>query len=289
MVRDQPKLFCFGLGFSAQALADRLRAQGWQIAGTSRNPDRLAQWAAQGIEGHLFSDTVGLARPEILLEVDAIVSSIAPGSGDRVIAAHRDMLGQTRAWLGYLSTTGVYGDARGAWVDETVQRKATSDRGQARILAEDQWQGRGAEIFRLAGIYGPGRNQLGAMRDGTAKRLVKPGQVFSRIHVDDIAQILAAAIAKPDPGAIYNVADDEPAPPQTVITYAANLLGMMPPVQEDFETARHKLSPMAQSFYADNKRIDNRKVKRALGLRLIYPTYRQGLSACLAAESSGRR
>jgi len=172
---------------------------------------------------------------------------------------------------------------------KTAMRKATSERGQARIIAEDQWHDLGAEIFRLAGIYGPGRNQLVSMRDGTAKRLVKPGQVFSRIHVDDIAQIVTAAIDHPNRCAIYNVADDEPAPPQTVITYAASLLGMMPPPEEDFETARHKLSPMAQSFYADNKRIDNRWVKRALGLRLIYPTYRQGLSACLAAESSGKR
>ncbi len=288
MADHQPLLFCFGLGYSALAAARLLQAQGWRVAGTSRQADKVEAFIARDIDAQVFSPSQPLARPDVIDQADAILSSIAPDEdGDAVIRHHGAQLAKARGWLGYLSTTGVYGDAGGAWVDETARRRSTSARGQARILAEDQWHDLGAEIFRLAGIYGPGRNQLVSLREGTAKRLVKPGQVFSRIHVDDIGRIIAGAIAHPNRGAIYNVADDEPAPPQTVISYAAYMLGMMPPPEEDFETARHRLSPMAQSFYADNKRIDNRKVKKALGLSLLYPTYRQGLSACLAMEKSG--
>jgi nucleoside-diphosphate-sugar epimerase len=290
-----PLLFCFGLGFSAMATAKRLSAQGWRIAGTARSEASLAKLRAQGLAVQAFDWDRPLIDPSVLSQAQSILSSIAPDErGDPVIAHHGAVLAKCPAWIGYLSTTGVYGDAGGAWVDEHAARAARSPRGLARIAAEDQWLALGAEIFRLAGIYGPGRNQLESLREGTAKRLVKPGQVFSRIHVDDIALAVAAAIGRPSRGAIYNVADDEPAPPQTVVAFGAQLLKVDPPPEQSFESARAHMSPMAQSFYADNKRIDNRKLKRALGLRLLYPTYRQGLSACLsslgsAADPSGPR
>jgi nucleoside-diphosphate-sugar epimerase len=289
-MQQAPLLFCFGLGFSAMATAKRLSALGFRVAGTARSEASLAKLRAQGIAVQAFDWDRPLADPSVLNQAHAILSSIAPDErGDPVIAHHGAVLAKSPAWRGYLSTTGVYGDAGGAWVDERADRAARSPRGLARIAAEDQWLSVGAEIFRLAGIYGPGRNQLESLRDGTAKRLVKPGQVFSRIHVDDIAQAVTAAIGRPSPGAVYNVADDEPAPPQNVVAYGAQLLGIDPPPEQSFESARAHLSPMALSFYADNKRIDNRKLKRDLGLRLIHPTYRQGLSACLSslAPSAG--
>jgi nucleoside-diphosphate-sugar epimerase len=282
-----PLLFCFGFGFSAKAVARDLGVLGYQIAGTSRDPAKVRAMRDTGIDAQIFGPGHPLERPELLGQATAILSSIAPDAdGDAVMNHHGQALASTRAWLGYLSTTGVYGDAKGAWVDEGFMRQATSERGMARIKAEDAWHALGAEIFRLAGIYGPGRSQLDGLRQGTAKRVVKPGQVFSRIHVDDIAQVVTAAIRQPHRGAIYNVADDEPAPPQTVVAFAAKLLGIAPPPEETFEAASPHMSPMARSFYADNKRIDNRRIKRDLGLRLLYPTYRQGLSACLSADKS---
>jgi nucleoside-diphosphate-sugar epimerase len=285
MADHQKHLFCFGLGYSALGAAQMLAARGWQISGTSRDPAKCAALKAQGIDAQVFGPGQALARPEAFLTADAILTSIAPdATGDMVLNLYGAELRASKAWLGYLSTTGVYGDAQGAWVDETAPRLATSARGQARILAEDQWLSLGAQVFRLAGIYGPGRSQIDSLRIGTAKRLVKPGQVFSRIHVDDIAAIICASIAKPAPGHAYNVADDEPAPPQDVVAYAAGLMGIDPPPEQDFETAAPSLSEMARSFYADNKRIDNSRVKSELGVSLIYPTYREGLSACLSAS-----
>ena len=285
MADPQKRLFCFGLGYSALGVAQKLAGLGWHIAGTSRDAGKCAALRAEGVDAQIFGPGQPLARPEAFLTADAILTSIAPdASGDMVASLYGAALRAHKAWLGYLSTTGVYGDAKGAWVDESAPRLATSARGQARILAEDQWISLGAHVFRLAGIYGPGRSQIDSLRHGTAKRLVKPGQVFSRIHVDDIAAIICASIAKPAPGTAYNVADDEPAPPQDVVAYAAHLMRMEPPPEQDFDAAASSLSEMARSFYADNKRIDNSRIKRELGVKLTYPTYREGLSACLAAS-----
>ena len=191
----------------------------------------------------------------------------------------------TLRWAGYLGTTAVYGDRQGGWVDEETPLEPTLARADRRARAEAAWQGSGlpVHIFRLAGIYGPGRNAFTNLRDGTARRIVKPGQVFSRIHVEDIATILEASMAQPRPGRIYNVCDDEPAPPQDVVAYAARLLGIEPPPEQAYETAQ--LSPMARTFYKDNRRVRNARIKEELGVRLAYPTYREGLQSLLGSLS----
>jgi nucleoside-diphosphate-sugar epimerase len=189
----------------------------------------------------------------------------------------------TLAWIGYLSTVGVYGNAAGAIVDETAELHPNNERTRARVVAESGWlalgetTGRPVQVFRLAGIYGPGRSALDKLRAGTARRIVKPGQVFNRIHVEDIASVLEASIARPRAGAIYNVADDEPAPPEDVIAYGAELLGIEPPPEIPFEDA--DLTPMARSFYGDSRRISNARIKSELGVTLAYPNYREGLRA----------
>ena len=187
--------------------------------------------------------------------------------------------------MGYLSTTGVYGDHAGGWVDEATPLTPGTDRGRQRVVAEGEWQSLGLplHIFRLAGIYGPGRGPFEKVRDGTARRIIKPGQVFSRVHVDDIAQVLAASINRPAPGAIYNVCDDDPAPPQDVIGHAATLLGLPLPPAIDHESA--VMTPMARSFYAESKRVRNDKIKTDLGIKLFYPDYRVGLAALLATDT----
>jgi nucleoside-diphosphate-sugar epimerase len=191
--------------------------------------------------------------------------------------------GRARAIV-YLSTIGVYGDSGGAWVDEESPPKPRSPRSAARLAAEEAWRRFGAEsgkaiaVLRLAGIYGPGRNALVTLADGTARRIVKPGQVFNRIHVTDIAQAIDTCFAQRAAG-VFNLADDAPAPPQDVIAFAAELLGKAPPPEIPFDDARAALSAMAQSFYAENRRVRNTKLKTALGVRLAYPTYREGLRA----------
>ncbi|MGE0003955.1 MAG: SDR family oxidoreductase [Parvibaculaceae bacterium] len=271
-----PHLFCFGLGFSAQALARRLRPQGWTVTGTSRAGDH----------GSLAFDGTRPLAPSAFTGITHLLISVPPGeTGDRVLACHRDDLVRLAAsvrWAGYLSTTGVYGDRGGDWVDESSPLAPTTARGERRLAAETAWRAVGLplHIFRLAGIYGPGRNQLISLLDGTAKRIVKAGQVFSRVHVDDIAGILAASIDRPEPGQAYNVCDDEPSPPQDVVAFAARLLGIPAPPEIPFDEA--DLSPMAKSFYADSKRVSNRRIKEDLGYRLIHPTYREGLTALLA-------
>ena len=193
-------------------------------------------------------------------------------------------------WLGYLSTTGVYGNHDGGWVDEDTPLTPSTRRGKLRVATEAAWQALAAEaglplhIFRLAGIYGPGRGPFAKVRDGTARRIIKAGQVFSRIHVDDIAQVLAASINRPNPGAIYNLCDDDPAPPQDVIARAAELLGLPVPPAVDFDTA--EMTPMARSFYAESKRVRNDRIKDALEVTLIYPDYRAGLQALLTSEAA---
>lgn len=283
-------LFCFGLGYTAQALAGALRDEGWTIAGTTRTEAKREALAAAGIEAHLFDRNHPLDdAPGVLARATHVVTSIPPDdAGDPVLDHHQGDLGRVLglAWIGYLGTTGVYGDRRGAWVDETDPPDPTMPRTRRRVMAEGGWLASGlpVQIFRLAGIYGPGRSALDSVRNGTARRIIKPGQVFGRIHIDDIVQVLRASIANPHPWAIYNVADDEPAPPQDVVAFAAELLGVPPPPEIPYETA--DLSPMARTFYADNRRVANDRIKQELGVELRYPGYRGGLRALLAAERS---
>ena len=286
----QAHLFCFGLGYSATVLGRNLMAQGWRVSGTTRTLQRAEALRREGFAVHLFDRDKPLANLSAALHGarHVLVSTPPDAGGDPVLAMLADALGPRARdwqWLGYLSTTGVYGDQGGAWVDETTPLHPASERARRRLAAERGWQafaarcGAPLHIFRLPGIYGPGRSPLDALRAGSARRIDKPGQVFSRIHVEDLAQALAASMAKPDPGAIYNICDDEPAPQHAVIAHAATLLGMAPPPLEPFVDAAKTMSAMAQSFYAESKRVRNEKMKRALGVRLLYPTYRDGLAA----------
>lgn len=285
-----PRLFCFGLGYTALALARRLLAEGWSVAGTTRSAERQTRLAADGIDVQLFDrDRPLMDAAAALAGTTHVLTSIPPDEiGEPVLDHHLADLRRsaTLQWVGYLGTTGVYGDRGGAWVSEGDAVAPTMTRTRRRAAAEDRWLGSGlpVHVFRLAGIYGPGpgRNALEAVRTGTARRIVKPRQVFGRVHVDDIVQVLCASIAMPNPGAVYNVADDEPAPPQDVITFACELLGVAPPPEVPYAEA--ELSPMARSFYADNRRIANGRIKSELSVRLRYPTYREGLRAILEQE-----
>jgi nucleoside-diphosphate-sugar epimerase len=284
------RLFGFGFGYSARALAARLAAEGWRLAGTARSEAACAALEATDIAACRFERTGPLADPQAALAgTTHLLASIPPDAlGDPVLDRHRADIAAQRdlRWIGYLSTTGVYGDRAGGWVDETSALRPSGERGRRRVEAEVRWLALGAEtgvpvqIFRLAGIYGPGRNQLAALREGRARRIVKPGQVFSRIHVDDVAQVLHASMQKPKAGAIYNVADDEAADPARVVEHAASLLGIDPPPAEPIDAAA--LSPMARGFYDDCKRVRNDRIKQVLGVRLAYPTYREGLTALRA-------
>lgn len=273
-------LLSLGHGYSAQALAHRLLPQGWTVIGTTRNAAKAADLEAGGIEPLLWPGDLGPA----LARATHILASAAPGrDGDPFLATHGAELARARArWVGYLSTTGVYGDHAGGWVDEDTPLTPSTERGQARVGAERQWQALGLplHIFRLAGIYGPGRGPFEKVRDGTARRIVKPGQVFSRIHVADIAQVLEASMQRPDPGAVYNVCDDDPAPPEDVLGYAAELLGLPPPPEVPYDEA--EMTPMARSFYAESKRVRNDRIKARLGIALLHPDYRSGLRSLLA-------
>jgi nucleoside-diphosphate-sugar epimerase len=288
-------LFVFGLGYSASLTATLLKEHGWRASGTVHTAAKVDGAAMRGIVPRLFSNREGVLRS--LESATHCLVSVPPGeAGDLVLAAYAQALRDAPKlrWLGYLSTVGVYGDLQGGWADEDTPARPEPGRNAARLEAETAWTafcaGRALPlgIFRLAGIYGPGRNPLERIRRGEAHRIVKPGQVFNRIHVDDIAQIVAAAaLQEPrEPGVrIFNVADDEPAPPQDVILYAAELLGVAPPPEVPFEQA--DLSPMARSFYAGNKRVRNGRIKRELGIALNYPTYREGLRALLDRETAG--
>lgn len=275
-------LFTFGHGYSASALTRLIAPLGWWLHGTTRDAARLDSIAAQGVTPLLWPGSD--PRPA-LTETTHLLLSIAPDeNGDPVIGAFGSDLAQIAPnleWVGYLSTTGVYGDHQGGWVDETTPLTPSTRRGHHRVLAERQWLETGVplHIFRLAGIYGPGRGPFAKVRRGTARRIIKPDQVFSRIHVDDIAQTLLASINRPNPGAIYNVCDNDPAPPQDVLAHAADLLGMPPPPEEDYATA--EMTPMARSFYAESKRVHNDRIKQELGVSLLYPSYRDGLPALL--------
>ena len=290
-----PHLLCFGLGYTATALAARLAHEGWTISATATSPEGAARIAALGYTAHLFDGAAHAASPALTAAINSathIVSSAPPSpSGDPILAHLAPTLAAspTLTWLAYLSTIGVYGDHAGAWIDETTPATPRSPRSQRRASAESAWLTLGrsvnktALIFRIAGIYGPGRSAIDTVLNGTARRLIKPGQVFNRIHRDDIASMLAAAIARTPSHTIYNVCDDEPAPPQDVIAYAASLLGR--PIPPDIPYDPATLTEMAASFYSENKRCSNARAKSDLAWQPAFPTYREGLTAIAAARS----
>lgn len=287
------KLAVFGMGYSAAAFARALRAEGWAVAGTARTPDRAEALAADGFAMTVFDDAGPVADPALLLDRATHILDSIPAGREGGVCPPLDWHSADIArleeveWIGYLSTTGVYGDHGGAWVDETTLPAPDLGRSARRLEAELNWlamherYGLPVHIFRLAGIYGPGRGVLEQVRSGRARRIVKPGQVFSRIHVDDIVGVLRASMARPNPGAIYNVCDDEPEAPDKVVEHACALLGVIPPEPVAFEDA--ELSEMARSFYADNKRVRNDRIKTELGVVLRHPSYRDGMAADLRA------
>ncbi len=286
-------LFCFGLGYSSGVVAGRLAQQGWRITGTSTRAEGAALIAANGYTGLVFDGTAANGEVAAALETAThVLLSIPPGAdGDPAFAHHGQSIRENSSitWIGYFSTVGVYGDAQGGWVDEGTEAKPGSERGKRRLAAERQWlglaqnAGKHAAVFRLPGIYGPGRSALNDVLDGTARSIIKPGQVFNRIHAEDIASAVIAAMERPHPGRVYNITDDEPGPPQDVVNFAAQLLGRSQPPSIDFATA--ELSSMARSFYSENKRVANARMKAELGIRLKYPNFREGLMAILRAAA----
>lgn len=286
---ETPHLFCFGLGYTGAALARAVLAAGGRVTGTCRDAANAEALARLGATPLLFDRAHPV--PDLdrhLAAATHLLSAVPPDeTGDPVLGVHGAAIAAAACglrWIGYLSTTGVYGDRAGDWVDETSALAPTGARGRRRVAAETDWRAlpQPAHLFRLAGIYGPGRSALDTVRAGTARRIVKPGQVFSRIHVDDIVAVLLASMAKPNPGAAYNLCDDDPADPAAVITFACALLGVAPPPEIPFDRAT--LSPMARSFYDDNKRVKNDRIKSELGIALRYPGYGDGLRALLEAE-----
>ena len=281
-------LLSFGHGYSARSLSRILLAQDWRVIGTTRNEGKAVGLMNDGIEPRIWPGAV--MTPALNGATHLLISAAPDDAGDPVLAALHDEIAARAGqfeWVGYLSTTGVYGDHGGDWVDETTPLTPSTKRGIARVQAESAWAAipdLPLHIFRLAGIYGPGRGPFAKVRAGAARRIIKTDQVFSRTHVADIARVLAASIRNPNPGAAYNVCDNDPAAPQDVIGYAADLLGLPLPPAEDFETA--EMSPMARSFYAESKKVRNDRIKNELGVELLYPDYRSGLKALLAHELS---
>ncbi|MFQ1701977.1 SDR family oxidoreductase [Loktanella agnita] len=279
-------LLSFGHGYSARALSRILLPQGWRVIGTTRSEEKAPGLMTEGIEPRIWPGAD--MGPALDAATHLLISAAPDDAGDPVLAQLHDAIAARAgqfAWVGYLSTTGVYGDHGGDWVDEATPLTPATKRGIARVEAEAAWAAIPAlplHIFRLAGIYGPGRGPFSKVRNGTARRIIKPGQLFSRTHVADIARVLAASIARPNPGAVYNVCDDDPAPPEDVIAYAAELLGVPVPPAEDFATA--EMTPMARSFYAESKKVRNNRIKEELSVELLYPDYRSGLKALLAQE-----
>ncbi len=280
-----PRLFTFGLGYSAGAITRLLMAEGWTAAGTCRTRDGADRLTQLGIEPVLFDGAAPL-DPTAFEGTTHLLASIPADPDDPALRQHASDIAaiQGLEWVGYLSTTSVYGVTDGGTVDEDFPCDPTSARGQRRLAAERAWQALPlpGHVFRLSGIYGPGRSVFDTIRAGKAQRIVKPGQAFNRIHVDDIAGIVRASIAAPSPGRIYNVADNLPAPSSDLVTYACGLMKIEPPPEIPF--AQAVLSPMAREFWADNKRIDNGRIRQELGVQLAYPTYREGLDAIFAAE-----
>lgn len=285
-------LLCLGLGYTAGRLAVRVALRGWQVTGTSRSTEGCAAIERAGYASAPFGedDRLDPKLDAALRAATHVLVSAAPGEdGCPVLRTLADALSTLPAlqWIGYLSTVGVYGDRAGAWVDETDAPRPASERGRRRVEAETRWLALGertakrVEVFRLPGIYGPGRSAFDQLRAGTARRIVKPGQVFNRMHVDDIAGGLEAALGRDTGHRIYNLTDDEPGPPDVVVEHAAGLLGMAPPPAVAFAEAN--LSPMARSFYGESKRVSNRRMIEALGYAPAYPTFREGLAAILRA------
>jgi len=280
------RLFVFGLGYSAGAFARLIRTRGASVGGTVRDREKATRLRTEGIDALVFDGTVpGDGVAAAVGEATHCLVSIPPGEdGDAVIAHHRgDLIASGNCvWMGYLSTVGVYGNYGGAWVSERSTPHPRPGRSVRRLEAEQAWQALAAEsgatlaTLRIAGIYGPDRNALKNLAEGKARRIVKPGQVFNRIHVDDIVSALDAALDRGAEG-IFNLTDDEPSPPQNVVEFAAGLMGIAPPPTIAFADA--ELSPMARSFYGDNKRVSNRRIREELGVALRYPTYREGLTA----------
>ena len=283
-------LLCLGLGFSAQAVARRLTADIWRITGTARTAEGADKIKSAGYDAIVFDGSA--QSPELagaIRTATHVLVSVPPGAtGDPVLQHHAADIASAAGVqaIVYLSTIGVYGDAAGGWVDETTPAHPQSNRSRARLAAEEAWTAIGTAagkrtcILRLAGIYGPGRSAIDNIRAGTARRIIKPGQVFNRIHVEDVAGAAIAALQLPTAKGLYNVTDDEPAPPQDVIACAAELMGAPQPPSIEFADAQ--LSPMAASFYAENKRARNARMKSELGVVLRYPTFRQGLAQILA-------
>ncbi len=283
MSRAARKLVCLGFGYCARVLARAVAGEFPEVVGTARRADRARALLTDGFSVVPFDD------PGLLDGATHLLISAPPeAEGDPVLAALGDAIAGLSgiAWIGYLSTTGVYGDRRGGWVSEDDAPNPGEARSRSRLAAERAWLAFGdtqdvpVRIFRLAGIYGPGRNVLDRLRAGSARRIVKPGQVFSRVHVEDVAKVLQASIARPQTGRVYNVADDEPASQEEVVAFAAGLLGVAPPPEEPFESA--ELSPLARSFYSECRRVRNDRIKQELGVVLRYPTYREGLSSLAA-------
>lgn len=283
------RLFIFGLGYSGLEIAKLAKTLGWSVAGTCTTEEKARRLREVGIEAHVFDGTAALAT-ETFGDVTHVVCTVSPGAaGDPALRTCRKLLGRAR-WLGYLSTTGVYGNHDGGWVDETTPTLSTQPRSLERIAAEQGWRdlaaGTGAplHILRLPGIYGPGRSPLDRVRAGTAQRIDKPGQFFSRIHVEDIAASTLKAMDRDNGTEIWNVADDLPAANADVVAHACELLGRPVPPLIPWADVAPTMSPMARSFYSESRKVRNEKLKRELGVVLRYPTYREGLKAIAAAE-----
>ena len=287
------KLFCFGYGYSCDFLGNALRKQSdWTIAGTTRDSDKKALLQQSGVKAYIFDYSKPLSDVKLFLKdtTHLLISTPPDDEGDPTFLMHGEDIAAMEGieWIGYLSTTGVYGNRNGEWVDERSEVRPSSKRGTRRAIAEEQWlslyerYGLPVHVFRLAGIYGPGRSALDSVRAGVARRIDKPGHVFSRIHVEDIANVLMASMAKPNAGGIYNLCDDHAAPSHEVIDYACQLLGLNSPPLIPFEAA--DMAPIARSFYNDNKRVHNERIKEELGVTLLYPDYKSGLLACMEWE-----
>ena len=272
----------FGHGYTARALTPYLNDKGWRVFGTSRAKDNFSDIEKSGAIPILWGSN---ELRSVIRETSLVLSSVSPANGsDPVIKTYgedlKDNSNQIK-WAGYLSTIGVYGDTKGEWVDESSPLKPSTNRGIARVNAEKKWLKYNfpTHIFRLGGIYGPNRGPFQKVLQGKAVKIIKPGQVFSRMHIHDIVQTLLASISQPKPYSIYNLCDDNPAPPQDVLTYAAKLLSVEQPPTVSFEDA--DLSEMARSFYAENKRVSNKLIKSELGIKLMYPDYKAGLDNLL--------
>ncbi len=288
--------FFFGMGYSSQASARAIHDivdTDMEIFGTTRSRPRAGELVRAGFRSHAFDGTgPGVMLAADLVRAEKLIISIPPKDGSDLVLAHH-LADLDRAenlnWLCYFSTVGVYGNAEGAWIDESAPCNAQNERSKQRIKVENLWREYAQKrnlplaILRIAGIYGPGRSSLDKLRAKKAHRIVKKGQVFNRIHVNDIGRICALAM-RANLSGTFNLSDDEPAPPQDVIAFSAELAGIKPPEEVMFETA--DLSEMARSFYNDNKRVSNAAIKKSLGIELLYPTYREGIKAIFASETT---